>query len=139
MTAAAAELTLEDARAVLDAQPFSGLVGASITEFGDGRVVLRIALDQRHEQQDGVVHGGVISYAADNALTFAAGAAVGTAVWTAGFSISYVSRAMGEELIARANVVRAGGRLVTVRADLFDRRGDSERLCAVAQGTVARR
>jgi uncharacterized protein (TIGR00369 family) len=130
---------LAGAQAVLAAQPFSELVGAQLSSFGDGLAELRIPLDDRHRQQDGVVHGGVMAYAADNALTFAAGAAVGPGVWTAGFTISYVARVTGSELIARAEVVQAGSRLVTVRAELFDRRDDGEHRCAVAQGTVARR
>jgi uncharacterized protein (TIGR00369 family) len=132
-------LRLVDAQRVLDAQPFSRLVGATLTAFGDGRAELRIPLDERHHQQDGVVHGGVISYAADNVLTFAAGAAVGPQVWTAGFSIEFVARVSGTALVARGEVVRAGARLVTVRAELFDVDGDGERRCAIAQGTVARR
>ena len=131
--------TLRDAQAVLAAQPFAGVVGGELTTFHDGRAELRIPLDRRHRQQDGVVHGGVISYAADNALTFAAGAAVGPAVWTASYSINYLSQVRGNELIARAETIRAGSRLITVRAELFDRREDTEHLCAVAQGTVARR
>lgn len=134
-----ASLQLADAKAVLAAQPFSELVGAQLTAFGDGRAELRVPLAEHHRQQDGVVHGGVLSYAADNALTFAAGATVGPAVFTAGFTISYLSPARGDELIARAEVVRAGARLVTVNAELFDQRDGDEHLCAVAQGTVARR
>lgn len=130
--------TLRDAQAVLAAQPFAEVVGGRLTEFRDGRAELRIPLEQRHQQHDGVTHGGVISYAADNVLTFAAGAAVGRAVLTAGYSISFLSPADGDELIARAQVVRAGSRQVTVRADVFVKRDQEEHLCAVAQGTVAR-
>jgi uncharacterized protein (TIGR00369 family) len=140
MTTEPAEaFTLQDAQAVLASQPFAEVVGGFLAEFRDGRAELRIPLDQRHQQQDGVTHGGVISYAADNVLTFAAGAAVGPAVWTAGYSISYLKPVVGDELIARAQVVRAGSRQVTVRAELFAHRDHEEHLCAVAQGTVARR
>lgn len=136
---AAETFTLDNAQAVLAAQPFAAIVGGELTEFGEGRAELRIPLEQRHQQQDGVVHGGVISYAADNVLTFAAGASVGPAVWTAGYAIDYLSRVLGDELIARGQTVRVGSRLITVRAELFDRRDGAEHLCAVAQGTVARR
>ena len=140
MSSEAAEaFTLKDAKEVLATQPFAELVGGELTEFSQGRAELRIPLRRRHRQQDGVVHGGVISYAADNVLTFAAGAAVGPAVWTAGYTIDYLSKVVGDKLIARAQTVRAGARLITVRADLFDHRDGEERLCAAAQGTVARR
>ena len=133
-------LDLEAARRVLAAQPFSRLLGAELTVFGDGHAEIQVPLPEQHRQQDGVAHGGVLSYAADNVLTFAAGAAVGPAVWTAGFTIDYLVPATGPTLIARGHVVRAGRRLVTARADLYDvSQGEAERLTAVAQGKVARR
>ena len=133
-------LDLDSARRVLAAQPFSQLLGAELTAFGDGHAELRVPLADQHRQQDGVAHGGILSYAADNVLTFAAGAAVGPDVWTAGFTIDYLAPATGATLIARGHVIRAGRRLVTVRADLHDLSHDGDqRLAAVAQGTITRR
>ncbi|MEV6331267.1 PaaI family thioesterase [Streptomyces sp. NPDC051909] len=137
MTSMPAELDTDLARKVLDAQPFSRLLGARITAFGDGAATLELDIRDEHRQQNGYVHGGVLSYAADNALTFAAGAALGPAVLTAGFSIQYVRPAVGAVLRARATVVHAGRRQAVVRCDVFcvDTE-DTETLCAVAQGTV---
>lgn len=128
---------LELAGKVLDSQPFSRLLGARITAFGDGNAVLELDIREELKQQNGFVHGGVLSYAADNAVTFAAGTVLGTAVLTAGFSIQYVRPATGRRLIARADVVHAGRRQAVVRCDLLtvDEEG-AETLCAVAQGTV---
>lgn len=136
-----APLDLDDARQVLAAQPFSRLLGARLTAFGHGRAELRVPLRDEHLQQDGVAHGGIVSYAADNVLTFAAGATVGARVFTAGFTIDYLAPATGDLLVARGRVVRVGGRLVAVRADLYDvdEQSTDERLCAIAQGTIARR
>ncbi|MFF5899206.1 PaaI family thioesterase [Streptomyces argenteolus] len=131
------ELSFEAARQVLDSQPFSGLVGARITEFGDGRAVLEVDVREELTQQNGFLHGGVLSYAADNALTFAAGTTLGPTVLTGGFSIQYVRPASGRTLLARASVVHSGRRQATVRCDLFTVDGEgAETLCAVAQGTV---
>ncbi|MEV8007767.1 PaaI family thioesterase [Streptomyces parvus] len=125
-------------REVLEAQPFSVLLGARLTAFGDGAAVLELDVRDDLRQQNGFVHGGVLSYAADNALTFAAGAAVGPAVLTAGFTIDYLRPARGEVLRARAQVVRPGRSRVVCRCDLLmvDAEG-TETLCAVAQGTIA--
>ncbi|MFI8519584.1 PaaI family thioesterase [Streptomyces sp. NPDC085481] len=132
-----AELDPALAQKILDAQPFSRLLGARITAFGAGAATLELDIREEHRQQNGYVHGGVLSYAADNALTFAAGAALGPAVLTAGFSIQYVRPAVGAVLRARASVVHAGRRQAVVRCDLLtvDAAG-AETLCAVAQGTV---
>ena len=49
-------------------------------------------------QQNGFVHGGVVSYAADNALTYAGGTALDWAVVTSEIKINSVRPAVGERL-----------------------------------------
>lgn len=130
-------LDLQMAQKVLDSQPFSRLVGARITAFGDGAAALEVDIRPELQQQNGFVHGGVLSYAADNSITFAAGTTLGPAVLTGGFSIQYIRPATGRTLFARAIVVHTGRRQAVVRCDLFAAADDgTETLCAVAQGTV---
>ncbi|MFB6851331.1 PaaI family thioesterase [Streptomyces sp. NPDC056341] len=131
------ELDLALAAKLLDAQPFSRLVGARLTAFGDGAATIEVDIRPELHQQNGFLHGGVLSYAADNALTFAGGTVLGAAVLTGGFSIQYVRPATGRTLIARAQVVHGGRRQAVVRCDLstVDEDG-TEKLCAVAQGTI---
>ena len=130
-------LDLRMAQKVLDSQPFSALVGARITAFGDGAATLEIDSREELRQQNGFLHGGVLAYAADNALTFAAGTTLGPAVLTGGFSIQYLRPATGTTLVARAEVVHTGRRQAVARCDLSVVGQDgAETLCAVAQGTV---
>ena len=130
-------LDLRMAQKVLDSQPFSALVGARITAFGEGAATLEIDSREELRQQNGFLHGGVLAYAADNALTFAAGTTLGPAVLTGGFSIQYLRPATGTTLVARAEVVHTGRRQAVARCDLFVVGQDgAETLCAVAQGTV---
>lgn len=130
------ELTLESAQAALRSQPFSMLLNAELTSFAQGAVELRVPITGDIKQQHGFVHGGVVSYAADNALTFAGGAALGPAVVTSEFKINYVRPAKGEELVARASVVHAGKSQAVSQCQVFAVAGGREVLCAVAQGTV---
>ncbi|NUK73050.1 PaaI family thioesterase [Streptomyces lunaelactis] len=130
-------LDLDTAQKVLDSQPFSRLLQARITAFGDGRAVLEVDIREELQQQNGYLHGGVLAYAADNSITFAAGTALGAAVLTSGFSVQYLRLATGHALVARAAVVHTGRRQAVVRCDLFTVNADGdETLCAVAQGTV---
>jgi uncharacterized protein (TIGR00369 family) len=131
-------LDLALGRRILAAQPFSTLVGARLTALGDGRATLEMDIRDDLRQQNGYLHGGVLSYAADNALTFAAGAAAGTGVLTAGFTIDYLRPADGVLLRAEAEVIRAGRTRVVSRCDLIGVAADgTESLCAVAQGSVS--
>ncbi|HJU71854.1 MAG TPA: PaaI family thioesterase [Paucimonas sp.] len=129
---------LSHGKQILDAQPFSKLIGAVLTRFDPEGVELRIPIQDILRQQHGFVHGGIISYAADNALTYAGGAALGAGVVTSEYKINYVRPAIGQEIIARAMVVHAGKSQSVCRCDIFIVNEDKETLCAVAQGTIAR-
>jgi len=131
------ELTLELAEKVLAAQPFSVLLGARITAFGDSGATLEVDVRPDLLQQNGFLHGGVLGYTADNAITFAGGTALGPAVLTGGFTVDYLRPARGDVLRAEAWVLHAGGRQATCRCDLSMVGADGTvTLCAVAQGTV---
>lgn len=123
---------------ILASQPFSLLIKTEITRFEIGLVELKIPITRELQQQHGFLHGGVLSYAADNALTFAAGSAMMVPVVTSEFKINYVRPAIGEALIARANVVYSGKTQAVSRCEMYVVKDGVEKLCAVAQGTIVR-
>jgi acyl-CoA thioesterase len=123
-------------RKILADQPFSVLLGTELTRFEKGHAELRLALRTDHLQQHGFAHGGVVAYLADNALTYAGGSALGDVV-TLEMKINYVRPAVGEMLIARADVVSAGKTQAVCRCDVFAVKDGEEKLCAAAQGTIS--
>ena len=129
--------SLTSAREILAAQPFSALLGAELVAFDPGAAELRLVVTDRLKQQHGFVHGGVICYAIDNALTFAGGSVLGPAVVTSEFKINYVRPALGQAIIARANVLHAGKNQAVCRCDVYCVSEGTELLCAVGQGTIA--
>lgn len=135
---ATTEKLLRLGRQTLAAQPFSGLLGTELLEFTPTGAVLRVMIKPELKQQHGFVHGGVVSYLADNALTYAGGGALGTAVVTSEYKINYVRPALGEILVARASVVHAGKTQAVCRCDVFTHVKGEEKLCATALGTIVR-
>ncbi len=129
--------SLDDARLALESQPFSRLVKAEVVEYSSDAVELRLPIQEDVKQQHGFVHGGVVSYLADNALTFAGGAALGPNVVTSEYKINYVRPATGDYLIARASVIYKGRTQAVCRCDLYTLSEAGEKLCAVAQGTIS--
>ena len=127
---------LEAGRSVLAAQPFSTLLGAELDGFEPGSAELRLRMRAELRQQFGLAHGGVVSYLADNALTFAGGSMLGPTVLTAEYKLSFVRPAVGDVMIARASVVHAGARQAVCRCDVFDVTDNQESLCATALGTI---
>lgn len=126
-------------QAVLAAQPFSVLLGTQLIVFEPGRAELVLPLKPEFAQQAGYVHGGVISYLVDNALTFVGGSVLGADVLTAEFKINYLKPAQGEQLSARASVVTASRRQAVCRCDIVCERAGVEHLCATALGTIVGR
>jgi uncharacterized protein (TIGR00369 family) len=125
------------ARQVFDSQPFSRFIGAKLVSATRESVELALALQDHHRQQHGFAHGGVISYLADNAITFAGGLALGGNALTVEFKINYLRPAIGDRLIAVASARSAGKRTAVCQCDLFAMEGETRKLCALAQGTVA--
>lgn len=134
-TGGAPELAV--AEHILAAQPFSRLLGARLTAFGDGAATIELDARDQLTQQNGHLHGGVLAYAADNAVTFAGGSVLGPDVLTGGLTVTYVAPARGRTLRARAAVVSATGRQAVCRCDVetVDDAG-AVAVVAVAQGTV---
>src|SRR5699024_11912207 len=103
---------------ILAAQPFSQLVGAKLTTSKEGEVVFEIPI--RHEllQHHGFVHGGVLSLAADNALTFVGETVLGPAIITSEYKINYLKPGIDDTIIARAYTVSSGKRQDVCRCDI---------------------
>lgn len=118
-------------------QPFSQFIGAELTAYSSDGVEIRLKVRPELRQQYGFVHGGVLSYLADNALAFAGGAALDGLAVTSELKLNYIRPVTGEELIARARPISTGRTQSVARCEIFSVEGGAERLCAAAQGTIA--
>ena len=89
-------------------------------------------------QQHGYFHGGVSATIADTACGYAAYTltAADATVLTVEFKINMLAPARGEELIARARVVRSGKTLTVCTADVFGSTGGVETHCATMVATI---
>ena len=125
-------------RETLARQPFSVLLGAELIALEPGRCELGVVLTDRLKQQMGFAHGGVVSYLADNALTYAGGTAMRVPVVTSEYKINYVRPGIGERLVARARAVHVSRSQAVCQCEVFALTGTEEKLCAIAQGTIAK-
>ena len=121
------DATLTRAQQVLSDQPFSVLLGAEITHY---------PITPQIMQQHGFVHGGVLSYLADNALTFAGGRRLEGQVVTGEYKINDIRPAWGDALVARAKAISSGKTQSVTRCEIYAVTDGTERLCAAAQGTI---
>ena len=123
------------ARAAFEAQPFSALVGAELVSFEPGTAEVRVPFRPELLQQFGFLHGGVIAYAIDNAVTFAAGTRLGLNLLTSGITVSYIRPVTGD-LRAVATVVGTTRRQAVVRCEVYSEGRSGSVLAASGQGTA---
>ncbi|MGW2465361.1 PaaI family thioesterase [Streptomyces sp. NPDC001761] len=127
------------AQSIFQAQPFSMFLGAELTSVGRDSAEIRVVNRPEIQQQHGFVHGGVLSYLADNALTFAGGLALGGDALTAEYKINYIRPAVGDLVVARAEATATTRRQAVCQCSVYvvSEQGE-EHLVAVAQGTIVR-
>jgi uncharacterized protein (TIGR00369 family) len=127
----------EFALAIFKAQPFTAFLGAELKSCGPGVAEIGLPIRAELTQQHGFLHGGVLSYLADNAITFAGGLALGSNALTSEFKINYVRPAQGAYVLAKASARSTGKRQAVCQCEIvsLDASG-TETLCALAQGTV---
>lgn len=107
-------------RAHFDRQPIVHTMGMRLAVVEPGFVELRMTVDPRYAQHHGFVHAGIVSMLADNAGGFAALTLMpaGAEVLAVEFKINLMAPAKGEEMIARARVVKSGRTLTVSSIDV---------------------
>jgi uncharacterized protein (TIGR00369 family) len=114
--------------------PFAQLLAIELQDIASGTATLVLKVRKELTQNHGVVHGGAIASLIDTATAFAIISVLPQKekVTTVDLTISYLRPVTVGQLKAVAKVVRAGRRLLTVSADVFDSDGN---LAATALST----
>ncbi|MBE0373302.1 MULTISPECIES: PaaI family thioesterase [Pseudoalteromonas] len=128
---------LEEGKEILAQQSFSLLLGAELEVFEVGVAELSLAIRDDLKQNYGFAHGGVVSYLADNCITFAGASVLGSCV-TSEYKVNYVRPAIGDKLIAKSTVLYSGKRQATCECKVYAKSGDEEKLVAVSLGTITK-
>lgn len=124
----------------LERQEFMKHIGCRLTIIEAGYVEAEIKIEQLHEQQIGLVHGGVTATIADVAAGFAGFTlcAPDEHTVTAEIKISYFTPAKGGVLRAIGRVVKPGRSLHFCEADVINIQPDgSQKLIARATSVMA--
>lgn len=106
----------------------------------DTRAVVALKLDEEKRNYGGVAHGGIVASLVDIAMgTAAAGGNYETRtryLVTLEMKVNYLAPAVGEGLVATAEIIRLGGRTIVTKCDVLT---DSGELCATGLGTFITR
>jgi uncharacterized protein (TIGR00369 family) len=117
--------------------PFAKLLGIKLDSVEPGLASLSLEIREDFKQNAGVVHGGVIAALIDSAMAFAIVPLLkpDETTTTVDLTISYLRPLRSGTAVATAKVLRAGGRLIVLSADLVDSEGN---LAATALSTYTK-
>ena len=121
----------------LDDVPFAKLLGIEVESLEPGHAVLSMKMRDDLKRNGGIAHGGAIATLIDSAMAFAIVPmlAENERSITVDLTIHYLRPVSEGSARASARVVRAGKRVITVSAELFD---SQEKLAATAISTYLR-
>jgi uncharacterized protein (TIGR00369 family) len=117
---------------------YTSAIGTRVLRAEAGCVWMSVARRPDLVQFNGFFHGGVIAGLADHA----AGGAVTTMLppdriaVTIGFDVSFLAPADGDEIVAKAQVVRVGGTIGVATVDVTTPHHDGARACALCVETL---
>lgn len=114
--------------------PIGRLLGFKLKAIEPGRAVFEMAVDERHHNPLGTLHGGVYCDLADAAMGYAYAATLtdGESFTTVELKINFLRAVRKATLTAEAKVVKAGSTLGYVECEVKDEQG---RLVAKAAST----
>jgi uncharacterized protein (TIGR00369 family) len=113
-------------------------LGARLAELGPGHAEIRAPFRTELTQQHGYFHAGVSGTIADSACGYAAYTLMpeDSSVLTVEYKMNLLAPADGEELIARAKVLRSGKTLKICAADVHVLKAGTEVHCATMLATI---
>jgi uncharacterized protein (TIGR00369 family) len=125
-------------RASFDAQEAMRTVGARMLALGPGRAEIELPALPHVGQQAGFVHGGVVAMILDSACGYASLTTMPaeSEVVTVEFKINFLRPALGERILARGAVTRAGRSLTVAQGEAFALREEREDLVAIMIATM---
>ena len=119
-------------------QGFMKHLGAELVELTAGHVSIRAPFRSELTQQHNYFHAGVSGAIADSACGYAAYSLMpaDSSVLTVEYKLNLLAPAEGDQLIARARVLRSGKTLKVCAADVYVGKNGGEAHCATMLATI---
>ena len=131
------ETILEKAQAVFREVPYIKLLGMQLDALKQGEAILSLKMRDELRQPQGFLHGGATASIIDTATAFAVITVLeqDEKATTVDLTVHYLRPVVEGTITCTAKVVRAGRRLLTVSAEVFNEEG---KLIATALSTYSK-
>lgn len=128
----------ERVRSSFARQGLMSTLRATLESVSPGAVEISIRPRAAISQQHGFVHAGAVTAIADTAAGYAALSlmAPGTGVLSTEFKINLLAPAVGDRIVARGRVVKAGRTLTVAQSEVFAEKAGEETLVALLTATL---
>ena len=113
-------------------------LGATLGKVSPGLVEIVLHPDPAISQQHGFVHAGAVSAIADSAAGYAALTLMppDRGVLSAEYKVNLLAPAVGERILARGRVVKAGRTLTVAHTEVFAESEGQQKLIALLTATL---
>lgn len=137
MSDVAPSINKDEVQRVFGAAPFIQDLGLTLQYIGAGECHTRLSVNERHLQQDGLVHAGVQATIADHTAGTAAAGLVAKdhQVLSVEFKINLLRAAKGRQLDCVARVLKTGSSLIVAESEVFCSSSDQDKQL-VSKATV---
>lgn len=117
--------------------PYVKLLGMELLDISFGEARLRLVMRDELRQPYGVLHGGATASLIDTATAFAVISRLPETerATTVDLTVHYLRPVVAGEVVCAAKVVRAGRRILTVAAEVFN---EENKLVATALSTYTK-
>lgn len=131
------ELRKQMARKGFERSNFDQLLGMEFVDIGEGWATLKLKMQDKLKQPQGILHGGATATLIDTAMAFAVvlRLAEGEKAATVNLTVHYLRSVTDGEIVCTARVIKAGKKLLTVSAEVIN---GEEKLIAAALSTYSK-
>jgi uncharacterized protein (TIGR00369 family) len=132
------ELDEDRIRSSFARQGLMRTIGATLDSIASGAVEISIRPHEAISQQHGFVHAAAVTAIADSAAGYAALSLMppDSGVLSTEFKINLVAPAIGDRIVARGRVIKAGRTLTVAQSEVFADRDGVETLIALLTATM---
>ena len=128
----------EKVRESFSRQPAMSELGATLNRVRPGLVEIALPYQEELTQQHGFIHAGIVATILDTACGYAAFSLMPSdaSVLTVEFKINLLAPAVGDSLVATAEVIRPGQTITVCKGTVMAIRSDGDELVAAMQATI---
>lgn len=127
----------QSAREAFGKVPFLKLIGMELVDLKPGEAIIKLEMRDELRQPQGLLHGGATASIIDTAMAFAVVTKLSEneKASTVDLNVYYLRPVTKGSIVCTAKIVKAGKRLFTVSAEVFN---DERKLVATALSTYAK-